>query len=88
MNAFQGIRGVLLFFLAATMILSWIVSPPSAQALIALPDIGIDYQTMTVKNAAKLTAAGMKDAKTATKSSYGQPGKGCFSLRIFGRIKN
>ena len=67
MNAFQGIRGVLLFFLAATMILSWIVSPPSAQALIALPDIGIDYQTMTVKNAAKLTAAGMKDAKNGDK---------------------
>jgi hypothetical protein len=30
----------------------------------ALPaDIGINYQTMTVKNAAKLTAVGMKDAK-------------------------
>jgi len=30
----------------------------------ALPaDIGINYQTMTAKNAAKLTAVGMKDAK-------------------------
>ena len=48
---------------AAILLLSWIVSPPSAQALMALPDIGINYQTMTVKNAAKLAAVGMKDAK-------------------------
>jgi hypothetical protein len=63
MNAFQGIRKVLLSFLAAAVILSWIVSPPSAQALMALPDIGINYQTMTVTQAKKLIAAGMKDVE-------------------------
>jgi len=61
MNAFQGIRNVLLSSLAATMILSWIVLPPSASALLALPDIGINYQTMTVTKAEKLKAAGMKN---------------------------
>ena len=63
MNAFQGIRNVLLSSLAATMILSWIVLPPSASALLALPDIGINYQTMTVTQAKKLIAAGMKKAE-------------------------
>ena len=62
MNALQGIRNVLLSSLAVIMILSWIVLPPSASALLALPDIGINYQTMTVTKAEKLKAAGMKSA--------------------------
>jgi hypothetical protein len=61
MNAFQGIRKIRLSFLAAIMILSWIVLPPTASALLALPDIGINYQTMTVNKAEKLKAAGMKN---------------------------
>lgn len=63
MNAFQGIRGILPSILAATVILSWIVSPPSTQALMAMPDIGINYQTMKVNQAAQLEAAGMKDVR-------------------------
>ena len=62
MNALQGIRNVLLSSLAVIMILSWIVLPPSASALLALPDIGINYQTMKVTKAEKLKAAGMKSA--------------------------
>ena len=62
MNALQGIRNVLLSSLAVIMILSWIVLPPSASALLALPDIGINYQTMIVTKAEKLKAAGMKSA--------------------------
>jgi len=58
---------ILMSVFAAILLLSWIVSPPSAQALMALPDIGINYQTMTVTQAAKLTAAGMKDAKNGDK---------------------
>ena len=48
--------------LAAILLLSWIGLPPSASALLALPDIGINYQTMTVTKAEKLKAAGMKSA--------------------------
>ena len=64
MNAHRtGKMIILMSVFAAILLLSWIVSPPSAQALMALPDIGINYQTMTVKNAAKLAAVSMKDAK-------------------------
>ena len=49
--------------LAAILLLSWIGLPPSASALLALPDIGINYQTMTVTQAKKLIAAGMKKAE-------------------------
>jgi len=62
MKRFQMKRNVLLSLLAVTMILSFLLSPPSSRALMALPDIGINYRTMTVNNAAKLTAAGMQDA--------------------------
>jgi len=34
-----------------------------AHALVPLPDIGIDYRTMTVIDSNKLAAAGMKDAR-------------------------
>jgi hypothetical protein len=54
---------ILMSVFAAILLLSWIVSPPSAQALMALPDIGINYQTMTVTQAKKLIAAGMKNAE-------------------------
>ena len=68
MNAHRtGKMIILMSVFAAILLLSWIVSPPSTQALMALPDIGINYQTMTVPQAAKLTAAGMKDAKNGDK---------------------
>jgi hypothetical protein len=38
-----------------------------AGALMALPDIGIDFQTMTVRQPQKLKAAGMKDVQTGDK---------------------
>lgn len=64
MNAHRtGKRTILMSVFAAILLLSWIVSPPSAQALMALPDIGINYQTMTVTQAKKLIAAGMKNAE-------------------------
>jgi len=56
-------KNVLLSLLLAATLLPWLASPPHLQALTALPDIGINYRTMTVNNAAKLMAAGMKDAK-------------------------
>lgn len=37
--------------------------PSLGLALMALPDIGIDYSAMKVVQAAKLTAAGMADVK-------------------------
>ena len=65
MNAHRtGERAILTSVFAAILLLSWIGSPAPGLALMALPaDIGINYQTMTAKNAAKLTAVGMKDAK-------------------------
>ena len=65
MNAHRaGKSTTLISVFAAILLLSWIGSPAPGLALMALPaDIGINYQTMTVKNAAKLTAVGMKDAK-------------------------
>jgi hypothetical protein len=69
MKALPKIRNILLPFLAAAMIMCWIVSPPSVHALMALPDIGINYQTMTVIQAKKLVAAGMKSAKNGDKVS-------------------
>jgi hypothetical protein len=64
MNAHRtGKRTILMSVFAAILLLPWIVSPPSAQALMALPDIGINYQTMTVTQAKKLIAAGMKNAE-------------------------
>jgi hypothetical protein len=35
----------------------------AAHALVRLPDIGIDYRTMTVIDSNKFAAAGMKDAR-------------------------
>jgi hypothetical protein len=61
MNAFQIIRKFFVSFLTVIMILSWIVLPPYASALLALPDIGINYETMKVTKAEKLKAAGMKN---------------------------
>jgi hypothetical protein len=49
--------------LAAILLLSWLWSPAPGLALMALPDIGIDYPTMKVTQAAKLTAAGMKNVR-------------------------
>lgn len=64
MNAHRtGKMTILMSVFAAILLLSWIVSPPSTQALMALPDIGINYQTMTVTQAKKLIAAGMKNAE-------------------------
>ena len=48
---------------AALLLLSWIWSPAPGLALMALPDIGINYQTMKVNQAEKLIAAGMKKAR-------------------------
>ena len=64
MNAHRtGKSAILILVSAAILLLSWIGSPAPGLALMALPDIGINYQTMTVTNAAKLAAVGMKDAK-------------------------
>ncbi len=49
--------------LAAILLLSCLWSPSPGVALMALPDIGIDYQTMKVSQAAKLTEAGMANVR-------------------------
>lgn len=64
MKAYQVVtRSRVLFVVAAIALLTWLWSPVPVQAFMALPDIGINYQTMKVTQAAKLTAAGMKDVR-------------------------
>jgi hypothetical protein len=53
--------------LVALLVMLYLLAPISGYALTKLPDIGIDYRTMTVTQAVKLTAAGMKDAKNGDK---------------------
>jgi hypothetical protein len=48
---------------AAIMVCCLLMAPATGLALMALPDIGIDYPTMKVVAAAKLKAAGMKKAE-------------------------
>jgi hypothetical protein len=49
--------------LATFVLLSCLCLPAPCQALMALPDIGIDYPTMKVTQAAKLTEAGMTNVR-------------------------
>jgi hypothetical protein len=56
-------RTFLLCALTAILLSSLLMAPAPSLALMALPDIGIDYPTMKVISAAKLTAAGMKKAQ-------------------------
>jgi hypothetical protein len=54
------IRQILL--ITVIICLTWIYPQISIQALMALPDIGIDYQSMTVKEVGKIRAVGMRRA--------------------------
>lgn len=58
-----GTKTVFLSFLVAILLLSCLWLPSPGLALMALPDIGIDYQTMKVTQAAKLTEAGMANVR-------------------------
>ena len=58
-----GMKTALSTVLAATLLLSCLWMPSPGLALMALPDIGIDYSTMRVVQADKLTGAGMANAK-------------------------
>ena len=49
--------------LAALLLFSCLWLPAPSLALMALPDIGIDYPTMKVTQAAKLTEAGMTNVR-------------------------
>jgi hypothetical protein len=49
--------------LATFLLISCLWFPASSLALMALPDIGIDYQTMRVTQAAKLTEAGITNVR-------------------------
>jgi hypothetical protein len=49
--------------MAAILLLSCLWLPSPGLAVMALPDIGIDYSTMRVAQAAKLTGAGMANAQ-------------------------
>jgi hypothetical protein len=49
--------------LAAFLLLSCLWLPVQGLVLMALPDIGIDYPTMKVTQAAKLTEAGMTNIR-------------------------
>ena len=66
------------------LILLLALSPTSGYTLDRLPDIGIDYRTMTVNQAVKLTAAGMKDAKNGDKISMRANEEG---VRFFKNIR-
>ena len=52
-----------LFVCAAILAICLLMAPSPGLALMALPDIGIDYPTMKVVAAPKLKAAGMKKAE-------------------------
>jgi hypothetical protein len=56
-------KPVVFFFLVAILLLSLLLLTSPGLALMALPDIGIDYSTMKVILADKLTEAGMKTAR-------------------------
>lgn len=56
-------KTVFLSALTTFLLLSCLWWPAPGLALMALPDIGIDYQTMKVTQAAKLTAAGMTNVR-------------------------
>jgi hypothetical protein len=58
-----GTKTVFPAAVATVLLLSCLWFPGPGLALMALPDIGIDYQTMKVNQAAKLTEAGMTDAR-------------------------
>lgn len=59
----------------------------TGHALMALPDLGIDYKTMLVVNPAKLRAAGMADVKRGDKVTMkpGQNGKLLFTSERTGK---
>jgi hypothetical protein len=64
MNGYQiRTKSVFLPVLAMFLLLSCLWFPSPGVALMALPDIGIDYQTMKVTSAAKLTEAGMANVR-------------------------
>ncbi len=48
-------------FIVAILLFTCLWSPTQSLALMALPDIGINYPTMKVVQAEKLMAAGMKN---------------------------
>jgi hypothetical protein len=56
-------KTVFLSVLATSLLLSCLWWPAPGLALMALPDIGIDYPTMKVNQAAKLTGAGMTNVR-------------------------
>jgi hypothetical protein len=58
-----GTKTAFPFVIAMFIILSCLYLPSPAPALMALPDIGINYQTMKVIQAAKLTATGMTNVR-------------------------
>jgi hypothetical protein len=58
-----GTKTVYFTLLVAILLLSSLWLPSPGWALMAMPDIGIDYSTMKVVQAAKLTGAGMANVK-------------------------
>jgi len=56
-------KSVFLSVLVVFLLLSCLWLPSPGLALMALPDIGIDYRTMKVNQAAKLTGAGMANVR-------------------------
>jgi hypothetical protein len=58
----SGKRVILPSVLAAILLLTWLLLPGPGLALMAIPDIGIDFKALKVVDAGKLIAAGMKNA--------------------------
>jgi len=56
-------KTVFLTIFVTILLLSCLWMPSPGLALMALPDIGIDYSTMKVTQAAKLTEAGMANVR-------------------------
>ncbi len=56
-------KSVFLSVLTMFLLLSYLWLPAPGLALMALPDIGIDYQAMKVTQAAKLTEVGMANVR-------------------------
>lgn len=54
-------------FIAALSVILFALSFSAGYSLERLPDVGIDYRTMTVSQATKIIAAGMKEARNGDK---------------------
>lgn len=64
---YKSLQRLLIFQLVSLVLFFLLLMPSGSQAKMALPDVGINYQTMQVLNPSILKEAGMKDVKSGDK---------------------